>query len=1106
MTNTTDSSPEPIEPGKETPPAQTDKPAEAAPTPEPARPPEALSPPQTPAPAAQPQAGAAPVSGESTPAPAQPTPESKAEFATRTAPALRRDVPIDAYGMPKIKRVTLPPDPEATRVSYPVNEPITTVATPISGTTKQARRSAPTHWPKLLGRIFIYGIFATVALVIVGVISAASLYFYLARDLPPIGDLRARASQFETARIYDSKGNVLYELNDPQTGRRSYVPLEKISPELVAATIATEDKDFYNNPGFDPIGIARAIWQNVQAGDTVSGASTITQQLVRALVLSPEEAAQRTSLRKIREIILAGEITRRYSKDEILELYLNEIYYGNLAYGIEAASRTYFSKSASDLTLDEAAFLAGLPQSPAVYDVYTNKEVTLGRTQQVFQRLVTEGCVELNYESGEKQVCVNAEQAVNGLVSLSNREFVPPRSTAQFPHWVNYVRQIIEASFDSQSLYRNGLNIYTTLDPDLQAMAERAVAEQVNGLADRNVTNGALVALRPSTGEIVAMVGSDNYDDPVDGQINMALRPRQPGSSIKPFTYALAFDRNPGAWNPATVLWDVPTEFPDGANPPYVPRNYDERFHGPTSIRLALANSYNIPAVKALEYVGVYGTVVGGGANAVGRAGLVPFLQTLGVTTLTRQDYGLALTLGGGEIPLVEMVEAYGAFATGGKRVWPIAIRQITDRTGKIICEQPLAPDQVKAGPPPCQPAPANWNQPVLSPESAFLISDILSDNEARTPAFGPNSALQLSFPAAVKTGTTNDYRDNWTVGYTPDLVAGVWVGNADFTPMERTTGLTGAAPIWKVFMETALAGRATPFARPTTIVDQEVCSVSGSAPSEFCPPEFRRIDRFAVDRLPPGLDRDLWRKGYVDPFTNLWQTAECSQAYQNDLLFSQERAVIQVGDPWARKWLTENPEGQAWAARLGFFTPIVWAPDRECKLEDSRPILSLVSPSEGTTLEPGQIQIVGQAAATKDFDRYVIEYGLSHNPEGWGLVQSDTRTAVTDASLLANWDASGLPDGPVTVRVIVYNTFGGSAEYRAKFTVARPTPTPTLTPTTTATPTITPTPTNTLPATSTPTPTATLPATATSTPEPATSTPTPTETPPPTLTSTATP
>jgi len=1078
--------PKAVEPEKETPPAQPDQPAKAAPAPEPAQPPESLTPPQTP-----------------------PTPESesKPELATQTAPALRRDVPIDEYGMPKIKRVTLPPDSAATRVSYPVNEPVATIAAPASGITKQTRRKPPTNWPKLLGRVFTYGIFFVVAAVIVGVVSAAGLYFYLARDLPPIGDLRERASQFETARIYDSKGNVLYELNDPQTGRRTYVPLENISPELVAATIATEDQDFYNNPGFDPIGILRAIWQNLQAGDTVSGASTITQQLVRALVLSPEEAAQRTSLRKIREIILAAEITRRYSKDEILELYLNEIYYGNLAYGIEAAARTYFSKSASTLTLEEAAFLAGLPQTPAVYDVYTNKEVTLARTQQVFQRLVTEECIELKLETGAKEVCVNAQQAIDGLVSLRNREFTPPRSTAQFPHWVNYVRQIVEASFDSQSLYRNGLNIYTTLDPDLQAMAERAVAEQVASLADRNVTNGALVALRPSTGEIVAMVGSDNYDDPVDGQINMALRPRQPGSSIKPFTYALAFDRNPGAWNPATVLWDVPTEFPDGANPPYVPRNYDERFHGPTSIRLALANSYNIPAVKALEYVGVYGTVVGEGPTAVGRAGLVPFLQTLGVTTLTRQDYGLALTLGGGEIPLVEMVEAYGAFATGGKRVWPIAIRQITDRTGKIICEQPLAPDQVKADPPPCQPTPTNWNQLVLSPESAYLISDILSDNEARTPAFGPNSDLQLSFQAAVKTGTTNDYRDNWTVGYTPDLVAGVWVGNADFTPMERTTGLTGAAPIWKVFMETALAGRATPFARPTTIVERAVCSVSGAEPSEFCPVEFRRVERFAADRLPPTSDKDLWRKGYIDPFTNLWQTAECAQAYQNDLLFTQERAVIQVSDAWARKWLVENPDGQAWAARLGFFTPIVWAPERECKLDDPRPILSLVSPSEGAVLQPGQIQIVGQAAATKDFDRYVIEYGLSHDPIGWGLVQGDTRTAVTDTGLLANWDAGGLPDGPVTVRVIVYNTLGGSAEYRVKFMVERPTPTPTLTPTVTATPTITPTPTNTLPATSTPTPTATLPATATPTPEPATSTPTPTDTPPPpTPTETATP
>ncbi len=911
-----------------------------------------------------------------------------------------------------------------------------------------------------LGTLLRVSAIGAALLIILAIGGAVFGYLAVAATLPNVDDLRAQASQFETTRVYDSAGNLLYEIVDPQAGRRTRVPLNRISPYLVAATIATEDKDFYSHPGFDPIAIIRAIWQNLRAGETVSGASTITQQLVKLLVLSPEEAAQRTNSRKIREVILAAEITRRYSKDEILELYLNEIYYGNLAYGIEAAAETYFNKRAADLSLAEATFLAGLPQSPAVYDIYSDPDTTLGRHEDVVGLMLALGCVDVS--NSPQPVCITTDDAGPALLAMKTYPFQPPANNALFPHWVQFIRQELEATYGAQ-LYRSGYSVYTTLDPQLQKLAEAHVSAQVNALAERNVTNGALIALRPTTGEILVMVGSDNFDDPVDGQINMSIRPRQPGSSIKPLTYALAFEKG---WTPATLLWDVPTEFPDGANPPYVPVNYDGFYHGPVRLRTALATSYNVPAVKALQFTGIYGD-----------GAFLPFAETLGITSLNRDDYGLALTLGGGDVSLLEMVTAYASLANGGLRAFPVSIQRITDSEGNVVCQQPLSPGALTDNPPPCQTPPETWGRGVMSAETAFLISDILADNDARAPAFGVNSTLRLTFPAAVKTGTTNDIRDNWTIGYTPDLVAGVWVGNADYTPMVNTSGVTGAAPIWHEFMEAALAGRATSFVRPPGIVDRSICAITGAEPSEFCPPDRIRGEVFAGNHLPLPADRDLWQRAYIDPFTLLRQTADCANYYQTDQLFNQNRLVIDVADPWGRKWLTEDANGQAWAAGHNITPPIQWAPTGDCTPDSPHPIISFAFPAEGATLEAAPIQIVGQAAATGSFDRYVIDFGLSHDPQGWGAVYGPSTLPVAETGALADWDLSTLPDGPVTLRITVFSQAGGSAEARVHFTVQRPTPTPEPTGTATATPTETPIP------SATPTPTVTPTETATPTP-----------------------
>jgi len=382
------------------------------------------------------------------------------------------------------------------------------------------------------------------------------------RELAKSNFLQKKLIPASRGRILDRNGDVLYEILDPHAGRRTYVPLAKISPYMVAATIATEDKHFYEHPGIDIWAIVRAFWQNYTAGEVVSGASTITQQLARALLLSPEERQQRTYGRKLREAILAMEITRRYTKDEILELYLNEVYYGNLAYGVEAAAETYFHTTADKLTLEQAAFLAGLPQAPAVYDPYTNRAAAIERYKQVLVRLYQTsqeaGCITVS--NSTHPICVGQEDIIKALEDMQNYDFPPPNIPIRYPHWVNYIRSLLEQRYDPQTIYRSGFTVYTTLDPTLQDKAQAIVTAQVQALAAKHVTDGALVAIRPTTGEILAMVGSADFNnEEIHGQVNMALAPRQPGSSIKPYTYVAAFEKG---WTPATLIWDVPSEFP----------------------------------------------------------------------------------------------------------------------------------------------------------------------------------------------------------------------------------------------------------------------------------------------------------------------------------------------------------------------------------------------------------------------------------------------------------------------------------------------------------------------------------------------------------------
>jgi membrane peptidoglycan carboxypeptidase len=561
------------------------------------------------------------------------------------------------------------------------------------------------------------------------------------------------------------------------------------------------------------------------------------------------------------------------------------------------------------------------------------------------------------------------------------------------------------------------------------------------------------------------MVGSaDYYNEDIDGQINMAVSPRQPGSSIKPLTYTAAFEKG---WTPATLLWDVRSEFPPSGlstdtRPPFVPQNYDERYHGPVTVRTALANSYNIPAVKALQFVGVYDDP----DTPEEEDGLVSFAHRMGITDLNEDFYGLSLTLGGGEVKLLDLTGAFAVFANGGRRVPPVAITHIEDFEGNVIFDY-----ETPAG------------EQVIRPEHAFLMTSILSDNAARTPAFGPNSALNLPFTVAAKTGTTTDFRDNWTLGYTPDVAVGVWVGNPDFTPMVNTSGLSGAAPIWNEFMQVAVQGLAggspTPFSRPGGIVERVVCSISGAEPSQWCPSQ--RSEFFAADQLPLPSGEDLWRRTQIDTWTGLEASPECSE-------YTEQLFTMNVDDPFGRDWLRNTSQGRNWAESQGFDDDYVFAPERECRGSDPRPILQFISPGEGQVVTSGPLAIVLRADATADFRRYRVEYSLADEPTNWTqLYSSNDRMNAPDE--VYSWDLSGLPPNTmVTLRIYLESTRDTYAEEIVKFQLQLPTPTPTPTdfPTETPTPTLTPT------FTSVP-PSATFTLTPTITPTP---TPSPTNTP----------
>jgi len=672
--------------------------------------------------------------------------------------------------------------------------------------------STPDH-PSRLKKTTLLIIAVLAALMLLGVGVSLAAYIRVAATLPSPTELRDRANTFKTTSIYDREGNLIYEVFPSDAGRRTLAPLADISPNMINATLAVEDPNFYQHPGVDPVGVARAFYYIFRKEATRPGGSSLLQQLVKLTYLSSEKSMTR----KIKEAVLSLEINRRYTKDDILEIYLNHIFYGNLAYGAEAAAQTYFGKHARELDLAEASLLAGIPQYPGQYDPFTHWNATRNRQADVLRLMVEHGFI-------TPQEASRAWLEYDG--KTPDEVLHPPRADFRYPHFVLMVREELEATYGPEVVTRGGLRVYTTLDPRLQEAAEEAVNNGIAALQKRNAhaSDAALVALAPRTGEVLALVGSADFnDESIDGQVNMAVTPRQVGSTIKPLDYLITFEMPEDYWTPATIVVDERTQFPDGpGRPPYVPRNYDGKFHGPVSVRAALANSYNIPAVKALEHAGI--------------PAMKDLARRLGISTLTREDYGLSLALGSGEVSLLEMVNAYAAFDNGGLRAEPHLITRVETQDGDLLADyaQPYA---VQA----------------ISPEHAFLITSILSDYQARKPAFGRASRwLELSNrPVAAKTGTTNDWRDGWTIGYTPQLAAGVWVGNADNASMNELSGVSTAAPIWQAFMQAAHQNLPIAnFTPPPGVVQREICADTGELAGQDC--GNRRMEYFKADQLPP--------------------------------------------------------------------------------------------------------------------------------------------------------------------------------------------------------------------------------------------------------------
>ena len=871
---------------------------------------------------------------------------------------------------------------------------------------------------RIAGLLVLVSVLASIIFVGMGVGTAAGAYTTITEGLPTPEDVaRASVETSETTKIYawgpDENGDgqkdpvLIYEVIDPNAGDRNWVPLDTLTEDVICGTVAMEDKTFWTNPGFNFRGISRAFVSNLQ-GEQIQGGSSITQQVVKNSVIPLEERFEKSYARKVKELLISVELTRLYEKEEILEWYLNTNFYGNLAYGIDAAAQVYFGKSADSLTLGETATLISIPQYPRL-NPFDAPEAAKERQQIVLRRMVEEGCITTEM----------AEQAEAEGWDLAG---TTERFDIKAPHFAMYVRRELEERFGPEVVAGGGLRVYTTLDLELNRQAECALqtylqiengadpATSINEAVasgceaaqylpdvpasrignDYNIKNSAVVTIRPTTGEILAMVGSADYwDEAIDGKFNVAADGlRQPGSSFKPFTYVTFLSQG---HNLAHMFLDVRQAFEQGPGmAPYVPENYTRNYHGPVSLRSALARSLNIPAVEAMSIAGI--------DNVLRTA------HQMGITTLDQslEHYGLSLTLGGGEVKLLDMVYAFSVFANNGtmygepvpedelrpnfRELNPIAILRVDDRNGETLyrMDQP------------------NTRQ-ILEPRLAYLITNVLSDRSARIPAFGTPNALELANerPAAAKTGTTNNFSDNWTVGYTPQFVTGVWQGNPEADDyMINTPGSRGASYIWHAVME--YAHRDQPivsFTNPGGLEKVTVCAVSGLRPDGTCPTR--------TELMIPGTEpqeNDTLHQTYL---VNR-ETGKLATIYTPPELV--EERVYVVLPPEAQDWINSLSEEKRTLYQPPSEYDTVYGPNQ------SQAEVAIISPTTYSYVR-GVVPIVGNVRGDVAFYRMV--YGKGMNPTQWQQIGPDHPNQV-DRGLLENFDTSGLEDDVYTLQLQV--------------------------------------------------------------------------------------
>ncbi len=856
---------------------------------------------------------------------------------------------------------------------------------------KWSRRRTPIQQRITILRILTFIAIASLFLILSSFFVLLGVFAWYARDLPRPDKVK-RLDGVSTI-IYDRNGKTLYDIYKDE--HRIPVNLDDVPLALKQATIAIEDKDFYTHQGLSFPGIARAmvgmiLFRNYSWG----GGSTLTQQLVKNVLLNNQQVLSR----KIREAILAIQIERKYSKDEILTMYLNEAPYGGPAVGVEAAAQYFFGKSVKELTFLESIVLAGLPQAPSRYNPFTSQEkLWIGRAEHVLRRMREDGHITPQAE----------KEAREQLPLLSFRK---EDTSFKAPHFVLYVRDQLIRQFGAERVETGGLRVTTTLDLDLQEQAETIVKEEVNKLQRLRVSNGATVVLNPKTGEILAMVGSKDYHDASESggfKFNVVTQGlRQPGSTIKPIIYAAALRKG---YTPATVLMDVDTKYPSGDpnKPEYNPKNYDGKFRGPMHLRNALGNSINTIAVKVTALVGVRQSL---------QLAFDMGLKTLEPTQQNLSRFGLSIALGGGEVYLLDLASAFGVFATGGQRVDPVAILKVEDINGKVLYEyKPPHPKRV------------------LSEDIAYLISDILSDNSARRDVFGERSLLVIpNYTVAVKTGTTDDKRDNWAIGYTPSVVVGAWVGNNDNSPMHPSlaSGITGASPIWNRLMTAALKGKKDEsFLKPDTIIEMEIDSLTGGLPIEGYP---TRKEKFIKGTEPKTIFLIAQRlKVSIQDESKLANPVDIAKGEYRERLFFVFKEDDPVSTDGRNRW---QEAIDAWANAQ---VDPKFKPPRETQTITDPIVIIIREPSDMSRINSNTVRVRADATAEKEVRK--IEVFLDD-------------VLIRDANGRTFSDDIEISNGSHRIRVRATDVDGRTAERTVKIGINQeysdsPLPTPTVTP-----------------------------------------------------------